>query len=314
MKLDFAQRHHVASEENLELLKEFIPKFDKIKLLFQKKGFEHTLILSTDLNKLLTSQQEQLQELVNQIRDKGITVQYEHQLPPGSKVTQQLFFKVSKDIKGIGDLDQFPIEEEFQLQAVIDLANKLITENKLFVSGSRNVPVILGQNKEANDLRIIHEAYNALAGKYNSPTEIPEWANPNRIYKEVGESTSGFYLVNPNHIKFNEVLKIINQNQEMPLKGFTIEYFIAILAGKLNAITSGYIYANTNPFPKIPSTTEINSAKKRIQNVTTLFKNTIITKDLKSALLDKSNQEKLENYFDKELVKEVKELMLKSLS
>ena len=61
MNLDFAQRHHVASEENLELLKEFIPKFDKIKLLFQKKGFEHTLIISTDLNKLLNSQQEQLQ-------------------------------------------------------------------------------------------------------------------------------------------------------------------------------------------------------------------------------------------------------------
>ena len=99
----------------------------------------------------------------------------------------------------------------------------------------------------------------------------------------------------------------------MPLKGFTIEYFIAILAGKLNVITSGYIYANTNPFPKISATTEINSAKKRIQNVTTSFKNTIISKDLKSALLDNSNQEKLENYFDKELIEEVKALMLTSL-
>jgi hypothetical protein len=312
MQLDFAQRHHVDSEETLNILETYIPKLTKTKELTKKHNIKHSLILSTNLTNITNSQEEKLQSIVKQLRNNKITVQYEHQLPAGAKFTQQQFFKVSKDIKGIADLDQFPIEEESQLQAIIELATKLVNENKLFANGSRNVPVILGKNKLANDLRTIHEIYNAMTGNFK-PSQTPNWANPLPIYAEFGESTSGFYLVNPNHSEFKRILEIIDNNQELILKGFTIEYFIAILTGSLDLTTTGYIYANPNPFPSIKEDIEINSAKQRIKDTTSYFKNTEIEEVLKSTLNNKSNQQKLENYFNTKLIEEVKALMLSSL-
>ncbi|MBI2632592.1 hypothetical protein HYW75_06305 [Candidatus Pacearchaeota archaeon] len=335
MQIYLAKRHFVNNEGNLRLLEDSVKKFETFRNLNDSMKFpvELSLLVSadvgkkdpeSDIDKLSYDQCERAKRAISSIRSLGFEVWHDPTAATaGQKFVYQIYNKplpsdASEPVRGLCCFDQWPLEKEEQLDAVIALGEKLLRDKKLYACGSRNVPVKLGIYQNNSDMRIIHELVQLLATRNDSfRAEKPEWANPSRSYAHFGELTSGFYLFNPAHplypIQRKEVLLKRREVFEKP--GFSIDYFSAIHAGLHNAVASGYVYAQENTFPATV-TEEVENKKFKDFNIkihTSLVGKTSVRPALESILNDRGELGRLNMFFDPSLVEQTVELMREGL-
>ncbi|MEK7836945.1 MAG: hypothetical protein AAB328_03065, partial [candidate division NC10 bacterium] len=156
-----------------------------------------------------------------------------------------------------------------------------------------------------------------LATKSDSfRAEKPEWANPSPHYEHFGELCSGLYLFSPDHHLFHiQRIEVRNKSVDVFEKpGFALDYFTAMHAGLNNAVASGYVYADRNPFfAQIDEQAERAKASKFITAQTSLVGKTSVRPALETILDDRGELGRLNNFFDSSLVQETVELMREGL-
>ena len=318
MKLYIAKRHWFGNEGTLKQLENSVTELGQAFELAKTRGVDFGLLISTPGSWLEVNPEfkERARDAVEKIRKAGMNVNYNLQNESaGEKFYRQLFERRSNEkevIFGLNCLDQWPLHEEKYWEPVMDLANNLSRDNKFYANGSRNIPATLGYNKEASNMRIIHELFHSLTGKGVFKAEIPQWANPAKAYAEFGESTSGFYLVNGNHRLHGEVKKEIDNHPCMISKGgFAVEYFTAMRAGLENSVVTGYVYANPNYYNPIePQKENEIFLEKKIKSPTSYISRTSVRESLLSSLEESS---RLLIYFESRYIELVKKAMTEQL-
>ncbi len=319
MMIFLGKRFYFNNEDGLIMLEDSVPKFDAFNSLREEHNYpiELSVYISTNEDKLNSEQKERADRVINKIRNKIDRVLYDKKgATAGQKFISQihesyLFPTIPGDtverpndsILGLCCFDQYPLEKEEHLDAIMDLGKKLVHDKKLYATGSRNMPVQLFVNKVPSDMRIVHELVQLLATRSDSfRAEKPKWANPSTHYEYLGELCSGLYLFNPDHHLFHsQCIEIRNKRVDVFEKpGFTIDYFTAMHAGLNNAVTNGYVYAERNPFyAQIDEQTEIAKASNFIRAQTSLVGKTSVSHALETVLIDNGELNRLNEFFDK---------------
>ena len=323
MQINLTKRFYFNSEAGLMLLEESVPKFIAFNDLREERNYpiELSVSISTDEEKLSDAQKERANETINRLSGLNIQTFYDRNgATAGQKFVSAVFpgYYLEPDkILGLACFDQWPLDREEHLEAITELGRKLLRDRKLYACGSRNVPVQLYVNEVPSDMRIIHELVQLLATRTDSfRAQKPEWANPSPHYEHLGELCSGLYLFNPKHHLYEtqrkEVLEKRDDVFERP--GFAIDYFTAMHAGLNNAVASGYVYAERNPFyAQIDEQTEIEKASKFIKAQTGLVGKTSVRPALETILNDNEELGRLNHFFDSSLVQQTAELMREGL-
>lgn len=325
MQIYLGKRYYFNNESGLRMLEESVPKFDAFNSIrnYEQIPINLSLMISADEDKLSPEQVSRANDAMDLIRNRSIRIWYDSiGATAGQKFTYQIFKRpIPKDqsdvVVGLCCFDQYPLEREEHLDAIVALGEKLVKDKKLYACGSRNVPVELGVHKVPSDMRIVHELVQLLATRSDSfRAEKPEWANPSIHYAHFGELCSGLYLFNPAHslypIQKKEILERRADTFEVP--GFAIDYFTAMHAGLNNAAASGYIYAVRNPFySTITEQDERNRFSNFIKKQTSLVGKTSVRPALETMLDDYGELSRLNNFFDPLTVQETTELMREGL-
>lgn len=320
MILNLAKRHWFANEASLSALGEAVSKLERTAELARKYDTDLSIFVSTDGKLISLDMAESAHKHLNSLREAGWKVIYDTN---GASATQKyvshLFQEPNKrnyEVLALCCMDQYPLYEPEYFEAAKNLADKLVFEGNAYANGSRNVPVNLSVNKECSDMRAIHEMIHSLtSGELVFKAEKPSWASPSQSYAEIGESTSGFYFINPLGNDYDFLLDQINGNIELTKKpGFTLEYLTAINAGLAGTVSTGYVYTEKNNFY---SSISLEEEKKRItaliQRETTALGRTNAKDALEKVLANGSALTSLESFFPDSLVNEVSDIMRKSL-
>lgn len=200
--LDVAKRHYVSSEETLKQLVEYIPRFHEI--ADRAHGREDMRVqLRLRLSAPATaakSLEEPIEDALREIKKAGWETLYDAQgESAGSKFVRQLFPRNPQPdtILSLCCLDQYPLHEEDQFEAFLDLAAKTHRDGTAYANGSRSVPVVLGAHGAGHELRTAHELIHSISAQGRFVTQPQPWTNPSPWYVAFGESTSGAYFTNP---------------------------------------------------------------------------------------------------------------------
>ena len=329
MQLYLAKRFYFNNEAGLQLLEASVPKFDAFNSLRRDKNYPIYLFfsISTDEEKLSPEQRDRANGAVNKIGNAVFSVWYDRNgATAGQKFIEAIFpypdpdfpdYVEPESVKGLACFDQYPLEKEEHLEAILDLSKKLVRDRKLYACGSRNVPVELGVHKLPSDMRIVHELVQLLATRSDSfRAEKPKWANPSPHYAHFGELCSGLYLFNPSHQLYQtqkkEVLDRRIDTFEKP--GFAIDYFAAMHSGLNNAVASSYVYAERNPFySTISEEDEKVKFSNFIKKQTSLVGKTSVRPALETILNDSGELSRLNSFFDPSVVQETAELTREGL-
>lgn len=325
MQIYLGKRYYFNNEAGLRMLEESVPKFDAFIRIrnYEQIPINLSLMISADEDKLSPEQVSRANDAMDLIRNRSMRIWYDPTgATAGQKFTYQIFKRpIPKDqsdvVVGLCCFDQYPLEKEEHLDAIIALGEKLLTDKKLYACGSRNVPVELGAHKVPSDMRIVHELVQLLVTRSDSfRAEKPEWANPSPNYAHFGELCSGLYLFSPAHplypIQKKEVLERRIDIFEKP--GFAIDYFTAMHAGLNNAVASGYVYSERNPFySTISEDEEKVKFSNFIKKQTSLVGKTSVRPALETILNDSGELSRLHSFFDPSVVQETTELMREGL-
>lgn len=323
MRLHLTGRHYVYNEATFQVLEKNIKNLMNVaKIINNSNGnLEISLLISYNSVSLSKELISKIFDFTEKVKSLGIFVDLKHKITtPGIKFYQVLFEKrINKfDIIGLFDFDQFLVYTNDQIEAVFSIAKKMIEENSLYCNCSRDVPVVLGVNKKASDLRMIHELVNSSISLGKLIADEPNRKiNPSPAYRKIGEGNSGFYLINPNHKMYNNFKYEIEKNKDLLFEpGFFIEYFALNWAAINAKVTTGYVYAVENPYYTHPSPEEeIESAINSISLATKRISKTSIGKNLKNTLKNEKNLlDILKIFFDIEDIQLVLKIMKDSIS
>ncbi|MBS3082025.1 hypothetical protein J4416_03800 [Candidatus Pacearchaeota archaeon] len=206
-------------------------------------------------------------------------------------------------------VDQFPLHEERHWGPVIDLGERLLAEGNVYATGSRNVEVTLAVHRENSERRIIHEMIHTLAGggPQTFGTEFNLEGTPHHAYEMFGESTSGLYIINPDGKGYSQIKREIALPEAiLKSSGFVLEYLVSILAGSIDSVSVGSVYAETNPFYQSPS---LEDEREKVQGFisreVTKLGRTGARNFIYGVCTDSERTAPLYRVFDKELVNEV---------
>src|SRR3989344_1444999 len=241
------------------------------------------------------------------INDEGSFIEFQEQM---------------KNIRSVLDISK-GYGLEFGLKLTVDenkISNELIErvkpENSLCAIGSRNIPIKLAIYEKNSNLRIIHELFNSLTiGSKKLKVTEPKIdilkANPS--YKEIGESTTGVYIFNTSHSKYKELMNYVNIFALF--RGFATEYYTMIKASELGNISTGYVNFKENKFYKqVNEKQELAGIEKLIEGQTAELAKTDISNKLRDTLSKEKNAKKILEFFDKNEVQWVKDLMIMRLN
>ncbi len=323
INLSIAKRHYACNEPTTIALEEGESKLEKMKELSQSQLFpvECSFLLSSPTSERLGAElSDRINQSVERIRKLGLDVNYNAEdQTAGQKFVYQLFeksFSNPDTVFALCCLDQYPLYTQEQFEPVLDLATRLVRDDKLYANGSRNVPVVLGVHQESSDLRIIHELFHTItcAEKVFVVDSLPPWANPHPAYAKLGESTSGFYFIHPAAKGFRELKQEIEAKPGLYIHpGFAVEYFTALWAGLRRSVVNGYVYAVVNDFYKATPLPEEDIKKWTlfIEQQAQALSGTSIAGSLRETLLDPAKKRKLDEFFVPSQVEQVAGLMLK---
>lgn len=315
-----ARRHYVNNPQTLSKLEGSIEGLCQTKELGMSSSIPMhlSLILSHDPDSITMDLRERYYELVQDIKSKGITTIDDPKIvTAGEKFLYQLIMKIPEEarpILALSCLDQYDTTRKESMESIMELASKMIMEDSLYSTGSRSIPTVLGVNKQANDYRTIHELIHSITGKVFK-TDRPEWATPSKSYDDIGESTSGFYMINPKNSRFQDLKREILMHPglyENP--GFSIDYFSAVWSAINSKISTGYVHTLENYFPtKIAPDEELKRVSRLISNSSRHLSQTSVAKPIMETLSDTDIKKVLEQYFDKDDVQDVISLMIENI-
>jgi len=313
-------RHLINGTETFD---EFVSSISKIKLTYEvnenlQYGLNLGLKLTFDRNKASNLEERIMKEtsdlskylafLIVDAKDKG----------PGTSYKQILFNTTFLDAPSIvvsTDLDQFITDTEEALEKLNNLVQKVENEGAIYANGSRDVPVVLATNKRNSELRIIHELFHSLAigsEKLKIPVKKP---NTTPAYAEIGESTSGLYVINTAHSQYPTLTEsVIKASQIANMKGFATDYYTAIKSSKLGRIVAGYVKSKENKFYTNKSEQEeFKSVERLIREETKELGKTDIRDSLFYTVKFGYAIDKIAQFYNYEDVMLVRSWMLESL-
>jgi len=238
---------------------------------------------------------------------------------PGTSFRQVLFNPTFTDGNSLVmnlDLDQYTVNTADALCQIAELAERVEKETALYATGSRDVPVILASNQRNNELRIIHELFHSLTiGSDNlAVREVPPNITP--AYAQIGESTSGFYVVNFAHARFPELTQdLVGATQVADMRGFATDYFVAIRSAQLGKLSKGYVKSTKNKFhEKKDKEKEFSGVMRLILGQTAELGKTGLKNDLLTSLTLEGNTERLSEFYSREDVELVRDTMKTALT
>jgi len=313
-------KHYIDRRENLDAYLNKIPEIRKARELSQGGKNEVRVGLKLTVDEGLPEElSEELRASLHKIPRDSFVIVNPHRTGGGNGFKQIMFNQAFSDkpanlVYMVG-LDQFPIDTEEALGLLNELGDKVERDNALYALGSRDVPVVLGMHLINSRRRIIHELFNTLAapeGAYRVPNPP---ANVTPAYAAIGECTTGVSIMNHAHRSYPEMLKqmaIATQNANMT--GNAADYYLAIRAPQLARIVTGYVRSIENPFHgKQSQEQEWLGSRKMIVTQTAELGKTDVRDMLYQALINPSNTARLSEFYPKQEVVEVKDLMLEAM-
>ena len=189
-------------------------------------------------------------------------------------------------------------------------------DEALYATGSRDVPVVLAVHQRNSGLRILHELFHSLTIGSDKLCVDQACQTATPAYAEIGESTSGLYVVNFSHPRYAQLSKSVADATRMAdMSGFATDYYVAIKAAELAHIASGYVRSVENKFyEQRNELAELGAVKRLISSQTRALGKTDIRGALVAALRNSAHTERLSEFYPKENVDLVRELMLQSLA
>ncbi len=321
LRINFIGRHFINGEETFAEFIKAREYLEAAEAISDRRGWEINfgLKLTVASNKVDDSLKSRIREewaklsenlwLLYDPKDRGAGTSYQQVLfnPTFSPDEPSLVINA--------DLDQYVINTPESLESVIELARKVETDEALYATGSRDVPVVLATNPVNSNLRIIHELFHSLTIGSDKLKVSETRVNVTPAYAEIGECTSGLYILNHAHPRYASLLQGIAQaNQQANMRGFATDYYVAIKAAQLARLAKGYVNSRENKFYAPKDVQEESKAIQRmISTQTKELGKTDIKALLKASICNSNNSDRLIQFYPKEEVELVKELMQKAL-
>jgi len=174
---------------------------------------------------------------------------------PGTSYRQILFNPTFSPVTGdsslviSADLDQYAINTQDALNQLAEFAERVETNKSLYATGSRDIPVVLATSPRNSDLRVIHELFHSLIIGSEKLRTGEQKTNVTPAYHEIGESTSGLYIINFSHPSYPELTGcVVRASQSVDLRGFATDYYTAIKSAELGELERGYVQSKENIF------------------------------------------------------------------
>ena len=329
MKIFLARRAWFDNEAGLAALERFLKKSDQFKDINASLGnpLEVCFDISSNESLLSKEQRERGHAVVRRMQELGFETEYNIRRSSEQKYIHHLFQKKTsgeRSLWGLSCIDQFPLEEEKHIARVCALGKRVLREGTFYGNGLRSIPVVLGIDRTASDLRAIHElalllSTNSLS--YNAP--VPFWAHPSPHYAQLGELVSGFYLFNPHHSLYSLCQKEILQKKgiaferaDAQTREFAVEYFVALCAGLSGQVSSEYVYSSENRFYRpLPAMQERERTRSFILRQTALVGATSMRPCLEEiSRKNKKFSSQLSQFFDTACVDETLGLIEQGLT
>ncbi len=319
MYIDLAKRHWVSGVEAVEGLENQIDNLKQTRAMIDNESYPIvvSLLISAPAS-LDQSLIKKVDEAVYQFKKIGIhsAVNYSGETAGQKFVKQCLPQRVPEKnvLLTLTCMDQFPLHEKEYLEMILNLGDRVLSQGKLYATGSRLSTFALAVNPENDHRRKIYELILAITGNgvfEAVSSEIPEGSKVNLPYKDLGEVASGCFILDPNHELFVPLRDEIDSHPDWFEKpGFSVDYFVPVFAGMHNSVSTGYVYADTNMFY---GNVDVDDEKARVNsaiyNVTKSWVGTSIVSLLQKTLADSRTVQTLSKYFDGSLVNEVVDIM-----
>ena len=313
MKKNFIPMHFVSNEGNFKEFKESLDRYHRLRDLINSKSndFNFGLKLTTDDENLTPELREKTRSLVSRLPSDMFLLYDPVSRGPGVSSRQVLlnptfYGTITAEVC----LDQQVIDTPEAAQRIIDLTSKIEKDNSLYGVGSRTVPVRLSAHQENNYLRSIQECFFALTAESGGPSEKLEGVTPS--FERFGDTSTGMDVVNFTHKYYAEMARgLLEAVHSLDMRGFASNYYLPIKASTFGEITTGYACARENPFTDgINKKQEYGRITKMMAHQTEQLLKTDIGQILKQNLLDKGNISKLSEFYPKQQVESVRDLML----
>lgn len=316
MKLLLGKRHHCFNEASVKTLEDHVEKLSMLREIGAKHNVVPTLYYS--MAGLDVSGQVRVMRAASELKYNGVNVITGDCLATSAdKFLNQLIFnpQPAGTILGLCCVDQYPQYSADELEPAVDLAQKMMRDDKLYCMAYRSVPVVLGVNKKASDMRIIQELIYARAGNAPLPDAIPGWAEPLPAFIQCGEIASGFYLFNPNHAFAESIRTMVAplvQHSARP--GFGIEYATGIVCNASGETVAGFVRSEENKFySDIDEHTETVKVKNMISHACDVIGQSKAAPHLQRVLAKPFELAGVACFYDATLVEEVASIMSENL-
>ncbi len=209
----------------------------------------------------------------------------------------------SKIVVFIVDGDSYKLDDKEFLNLLKELGERCVKENALMGAGMRD-RVILGKGM-METYREIDELFSSIfvAGRL----EIPKRSSTVPLaYRELGDPVSGIHCINTTHKRFVDFFKTIMRDlMHCDLTSYSGDFYIAMLAAKINKIVSTVIPVEDNP-PGSFGLGDIIEKSRQLGK-------TVLRDDYLSTVKSDKSSRILENYYKKEHVAKVKGMILGGL-
>lgn len=314
-------RHFINGEDTLA---EFAIGVDKLRIAMDISAFDTSnlgfgLKLTLDGKRIGPDLQDRIKQQIAKLPGNLLFLLDPEDRGPGTSYKQVLFnptfFSHNPTTLISLDLDQYIINTPESLGRIADLAERVEKEEALYATGSRDVSVILATNQRNSDLRIIHELFHSLIIGTNKLRIEDQSKKVTPAYAEIGECTTGLYVLNMSHKAFPILLSAIAQASQMAnMDGFATDYYVAIRASQLARLSRGYVCSRENKFySKKDKHQEFESVKRLISGQTAELGKTDISGLLRRTLQDPTNARRIAEFYLPEDVELVRHLMIEAL-
>jgi hypothetical protein len=313
MKKSFVPIHFVSNQGNYDEFEEGLKHYERLRELIKLKSndFNFGLKITTDYKNLTPELRGKTRDLINRLPSDLFLLYDPISKGPGVSSRQVLLNQTfTGTITAEVCLDQQVIDTPEAAQRIIDLTSKIEKDSSLYGVGSRTVPVRLSAHPDNNYLRCIQELYFAITAGSRGPSEKLEGVTPG--FAKFGDTSTGMDIINFAHPFYPEMAKgLLKAVYDLDMSGFASNYYIPLKASNLNKITTGYACARENPFTEDADVKEeFNKITRMIQYQTSQLLKTDIGNELRNTLKDNQNLEALSEFYPKQQVEFVRDLML----